>query len=236
MELKNISNKIIKWDQRIILKYNGFGGKSLTFFLKFISFFGRETIWLLLMWYYCFIWYDPFIFSYITTVFVIGLIIIAPVKKLVERERPFEKMESIKVLEPKPTSRSFPSWHAYNVTSQGLLVGYLLNSMIITILAIVFTLLVAFSRIQLGVHYPIDVIVGFILGIIGFVISSLIFAPIFMDLIKIIEMLIEIEIYYRIFNTYLIQNIWYLLLCIIILILIFGIATYKKIIKIIIKS
>ena len=134
MESKQILIKLDKWDQRVILKYNGIGGKILTSLLRFVSFFGRETVWLLLMVYYLFVWYDPFIFSYISSTFAFGVSVIAPIKKIFERTRPFERLKEIEVLEREPTSRSFPSWHAYNVTSQGLLIGFLLNSLLIAII------------------------------------------------------------------------------------------------------
>ena len=92
----------------------------LTTLLKIISFLGRETLWMLLMVFYLFIFYDSFLFSSISAVFLIGILIIAPIKKLIDRDRPFESLNNIEVLERKPTSRSFPSWHSYNVASQGL--------------------------------------------------------------------------------------------------------------------
>ncbi|MFX1357061.1 MAG: phosphatase PAP2 family protein [Promethearchaeota archaeon] len=229
MDSKEILNKISEWDKRIILKYNGFGGPKFTLLLKSLSFFGRETVWLLLIWYFFFIWYDPIIFSYLTTTFLVGLLIIAPVKKIFERPRPFETLKVIKVLEPEPTSRSFPSWHAYNFVSQGFLIIYLLNSLPITIIIIVLSLLIAFSRIQLGVHYPSDVIIGYFIGIIGFLLSIGILSNLFLRVVKSIEMLIGIEMYYRTLNIYLFENIGYLILSISIFILIILIASYKRI-------
>ena len=124
MEFKEFSNLIDQWDQRIILKYNGLGGKPITIILRFISFFGRETIWLFLIGFYLFIWYDPFLLSYISATFLTGLILILAIKQTVKRKRPFERFEDGKIVifERKPTSRSFPSWHSYNVMSQGLLI------------------------------------------------------------------------------------------------------------------
>ena len=118
MESRELLEKLEKWDKRIILKYNGIGGRYFTYFLRFISFFGRETIWLFLIEYFLFIWYDPLLLSYITSVFVLGLILIVSLKKIFERSRPFETIKEIQILERKPTSGSFPSWHVYNVTSK----------------------------------------------------------------------------------------------------------------------
>jgi undecaprenyl-diphosphatase len=229
MDLKDIFDKIFEWDKKIILKYNGFGGPKFTFLLRSLSFFGRETVWLLLIWYFFFIWYDPIIFSYLTTTFLIGLLIIAPIKKSFERARPFKTLKAIRVLEPEPTSKSFPSWHAYNVVSQGLLIAYLLNSIFITIIIIIISLLIAFSRIQLGVHYPSDVIIGYFIGIIGFLLSIGILSPLFLRVVEFIEKLTGIEIYYRTLNIFLFENIWYLILCISIFLSIILIASYRRI-------
>lgn len=227
MESKKLLNRLYKWDQKILLRYNGVGGKPITYILKVLSFFGRETIWLSLIAYYLFIWYDPYVLAHISITFLIGLIIIAPIKKLFNRSRPFEKLENVNILERKPTSRSFPSWHAYNITSQGLLIGYLLNSLFITIMFLILAIIVAFSRIQLGVHYPSDVIFGFLIGLIGFSLSIFLLSPLFYDLIMFLETFIPFQIQYYNFNSWLFGNIWYIILCIGIFSIIFLIAIHK---------
>lgn len=222
-------NDINEWDNKIILKYNGIGGKFFTYFLRFLSFSGRETIWLCLITFYFFIWYDPRIFSYISTTFLVGVFSIAPIKRRVARARPFEIIKEIKILEPKPTSRSFPSWHAYNVISQGLLFSYIFNSPILTIIFISASLLVSFSRVQLGSHYPSDVIVGFLLGIIGFYIAVLIFAPIMISMVSFFEQFVILEIYYQRLSPHLFDNFLYSFSVLAIFLIIFLIAFYKRI-------
>jgi len=230
MDSKNFFNKLNDWDQKIILKVNGIGGKAFTILLKVISFLGRETIWIFLMVYYLFIIYDPRLFSYISSIFLLGVVIIAPIKKCFNRDRPFETLKDIRVLERKPMSRSFPSWHAYNVASQGLLLAFLLNSIGIAIIVLIFAMVVSFSRIQLGVHYPSDVIFGFFIGIIGFVIAITILAPVLMNIVNLVEKVIEVPIYYQIINPLLIDNIFYLFIVIAMLIVITLLAIHKKII------
>ncbi len=229
MESKNIFSKLNNWDQKIILKYNGIGGKLFTNFLKIVSFLGRETLWIVLMVFYLFIWYAPFLFSNISTIFLLGVIIIAPLKKSFDRERPFETLKDINVLERKPTSRSFPSWHAYNVISQGLLFAYLLNSIAITIIVFIFAVSVSFSRIQLGVHYPSDVIFGFFIGIIGFFLAVIIVAPILLSIIAFYEQFYGGTIHYHVLNPLLFENIWYLILVIGIVTLVILVAINKRI-------
>ena len=229
MESKKIFNKLNNWDQKIILKYNGIGGRFFTIFLKIVSFLGRETLWIFLMVFYLFIWYAPYLFSNISTIFLFGVIIIAPLKKSFDRERPFETLKDINVLERKPTSRSFPSWHAYNVISQGLLIAYLFNSIAITIIVFMFAASVSFSRIQLGVHYPSDVIFGLFIGVIGFFLTVIIVAPILLSVITFFEQFYGGTIHYHVFNPLLFENIWYLILVIGIVTLVILIAINKRI-------
>ena len=229
MEFKKLLMNIDEWDRRIILKYNGIGGKPFTYFLRFLSFFGRETIWICLITFYLFIWYDPRIFSYISTTFLIGVLLIAPIKKKVARSRPFEVMGDIKILEPEPTSRSFPSWHAYNVMSHGLLFSFLFNLPYLTIIFVAIALLVSFSRVQLGVHYPSDVIFGFLMGILGFYIAALIFAPIMLKFILFFEQFVILEIHYQTISPHLFDNFLYSFSVLGIFLIIFLIAFYKRI-------
>jgi len=229
MDTKKIVNNLDNWDQKIILRYNGIGGKPITIFLKILSFFGRETIWMFLMVFFLFIFYDPLLFSYIGSIFLLGVVIIAPIKKVIDRERPFETLEKIKVLERKPTSRSFPSWHAYNVASQGMLLAYLLNSWLIAIIILIFAVIISFSRIQLGVHYPSDVIFGFLIGFIGFILAIGIVAPIVMSVISFFELVIGNQVHYQVFSPLLLENFFYAILVLGLMIVIFVLAIHKRI-------
>jgi undecaprenyl-diphosphatase len=231
MDLKLIINNLDTWDKRVILRYNGFGGRPITILLKIISFLGRETLWMLLMVFYLFIYYDSLLFSNISTVFLIGVMIIAPMKKLIDRDRPFEALKNIKVLERKPTSRSFPSWHSYNVASQGLLFALLLNTPMIIIIVIIIVIFVSFSRIQLGVHYSTDVICGAFIGFFGFIIARTVLVPFLTNLLIFFEQFNVGNIYKQVINPLLFENIFYLILVIGLLSIIFYLAIYKWIME-----
>jgi undecaprenyl-diphosphatase len=227
MEAKLLLNRLDSWDKRVILKYNRFGGMPFTILIKIISFLGRETLWMLLMVFYLFIFYDSFLFSNISTIFLIGVLIIAPIKKLIGRDRPFEALNNIEVLEREPTSRSFPSWHSYNVASQGLLFVMLLNIPMMVIIVAIIVIFVSFSRIQLGVHYPTDVICGAFLGIFGFLIARIVLAPLLNSLMIFFEQFNVGNIYKQVINPLLFGNLFYLMLVVGLLSLIIFLANYK---------
>ena len=232
MEFKEFSNWVDQWDQKIILKYNGLGGKFTTFILKVFSFFGRETLWLCLMAFYLLIWYDPFLLSFFSATFLTGVMLILAIKQAVKRDRPFERHEMNKIIifGRKPTSRSFPSWHSYNVVSNGLLIGlFFLNSPIITILFLIGAIIVSFSRIQLGVHYPTDVIFGGIFGGVGFLLTLYLIGPLMFNLLSYLEQVSIYQIQYRQLNSMLVNSIGYLLLTLSIFFIIFLLALIKTI-------
>ncbi len=229
-------DRVKDWDKKEAIKYNGFGGKIGTGLFKFFSFFGRETLWFLLIAYFILIWYDSAFLIYIGTTFMNGLFLILPIKQHFNRARPFEEIEEIRVLERRPTSKSFPSWHSYNVVSQALILGTLLHSIWLGFLLMVFATIVAFSRVQLGVHYPSDVIVGGLLGIVGFILTIYIMNPIFSWLIGLLEKAISLEIFKQQFDPLLFTNPYYTILCIAVFTIIILSYFNKRIMKWIFKK
>lgn len=88
---------------------------------------------------------------------------IASVLKLVvDRPRPFTAIPHLPVLIAHPGSGSFPSAHATTAFAGAVLLGWLWprGRIAFAVLAI----LIAFSRVYLGVHYPTDVLAGAAIG------------------------------------------------------------------------
>ncbi|MBY9008049.1 MAG: phosphatase PAP2 family protein [Candidatus Lokiarchaeota archaeon] len=229
MKMNEWIKKTEEWDKNIVVKYNGFGGNLFTKLLRNLSFLGEETIWCYLIGFFLFIWYDPQFLSNIGFAYLFGLVVVVLIKALIKRDRPFKKINNIEVYARKPFSRSFPSWHTYNIVSQGLIISYLSKSIYLVIFFIILIGLVSFSRVQLGVHYPSDVIVGFCLGIIGFILTIFFISPLLIELLFHIENFLNISMVYNALNPLLFENVWYFLLCSIVFGSIFLLALYKHI-------
>lgn len=95
------------------------------------------------------------------------------IKPLFGRLRPFQADPSILLLIDRPDGFSFPSGHALSsfAASSSLLVNRQAGRKTALLLA----LLIAFSRVYLSVHYPSDVLVGSLLGLVsGFFVTTLV--------------------------------------------------------------
>ncbi|MBU6468501.1 MAG: phosphatase PAP2 family protein [Betaproteobacteria bacterium] len=86
-------------------------------------------------------------------------------KPVVNELRPPAVLDHLDVLGPVLKYSSFPSGHATTIfTCIGLLTLGVPTSYRITLLLWVFGILVALSRIAVGVHWPIDVLAGLVIG------------------------------------------------------------------------
>lgn len=80
----------------------------------------------------------------------------------VGRARPYDAMTGVHLLVARTTDFSFPSDHA--TVAGGVAVGLLLTNRRWGTVAVVLAIVMAFTRVYVGAHYPSDVVAGLVLG------------------------------------------------------------------------
>lgn len=115
-------------------------------------------------------------FWFIILAFIIGAIIsrilVFTDTTLVFRERPWEVLPNHVAEELKTALKSwtsYPSGHTRDTLMLGLIASYFLPK--IKYFAIFLALLVGFSRLYFGVHFPTDVLSGLILGFWSYILT-----------------------------------------------------------------
>lgn len=100
-------------------------------------------------------------------------LIVLALKNIVHEPRPFLTVENVRLLISESDPNAFPSGHA---TSTLAVVSVFLFNMdelikkyqiVVDIILTIFAILIMFSRIYCGVHYPDDVLAGALIGIFG---------------------------------------------------------------------
>lgn len=85
--------------------------------------------------------------------------------RIVRRTRPFLAVKGLTMLGSKPLNYSFPSGHTTSAFAVAVVV-FLCLPRKFGIPALILAALIAFSRLYIGVHYPTDVLTGFLIGTI----------------------------------------------------------------------
>jgi undecaprenyl-diphosphatase len=93
-------------------------------------------------------------------------------KPFVERPRP-STVAGARVIGQAPETHSFPSGHATSSFAAATVLAFALRRRPARAAAFVLAALIALSRVHVGVHYPLDVLAGSLLGLtIGVVVTG----------------------------------------------------------------
>ena len=114
---------------------------------------------------------------------VLSNILTPMVKNVFFRSRPYIESDSIKLLRPieegdiydlELQGYSFPSGHSSNAATVFASIAIAFRKRIFVILAVVCPLLVGFSRMAVGAHFPTDILAGLLIGcLIAFAVPAL---------------------------------------------------------------
>ncbi len=102
-------------------------------------------------------------FFMLAVVLLLSAILSPALKSVIYRERPFYTHTHIEKRAAGGES-SFPSGHALEAFAMALTVSLCFRKRSLTIAVFIWALLVGYSRIALGVHYPSDVLGGMLIG------------------------------------------------------------------------
>jgi undecaprenyl-diphosphatase len=103
-----------------------------------------------------------YLYAVINTALLIGItaLITGSLKLIIKRLRPYEVNDLIHKPLIDSGGFSFPSGHTTEVFTLFFAIWFLLNNKYWTSLFLIWAVIIAYSRMAFGVHYPIDIIGG----------------------------------------------------------------------------
>lgn len=132
-------------------------------FMKLMSRLGDGYVWAFLYFslYMFRIKYAILYFARAAAAVFICIFVFLYIKSFFSRMRPYKKHDKIPIMYP-PDKHSFPSGH----TMVGFAISFSVGSYSFGSAILFYTIasLIAFSRVYVGLHYPLDVICGIVLG------------------------------------------------------------------------
>lgn len=98
--------------------------------------------------------------------FIFAIILGEVTKYLMAEPRPFDFIHPDYLLLPKPTDYSYPSGHALIVSDGAIVLALTINDTYrwLWIIMMIEALIVSYARVYVGVHWPVDILGGWLLG------------------------------------------------------------------------
>ncbi len=151
-----------KWNVRLFYLINSKRNKFLDKFYKYFFRLGKSyTLPVFLPFFYIYGKWEAII--HLAVSLLITGIMMPALKYTFRHKRPVNLLENVYLLEP-VSLKSFPSADtAYAFTLLGVIIFY--APWYIVLLFTIYALMIAYGRVYMGAHFPIDVIVGGLLGI-----------------------------------------------------------------------
>ena len=155
---------VISWDVALFYLINSLSNPYLMLAFNIITYLGSSLFWILLI---ILFWLDKKrkMSLHLLYALVLNIISIFILKSIFARPRPFPTYEQDII----DTGYSFPSGHSQMVFSGAFVLSRFYSKY--RIIFYVLAALTAFSRIYIGVHYPLDALVGSLNGLMVGMIS-----------------------------------------------------------------
>jgi undecaprenyl-diphosphatase len=100
--------------------------------------------------------------AHMTAVGLVGLVAYKSLKHRLVRERPYITWDQVRLGTSPMDLYSFPSGHTLHAVSFTIIAAYYYPGL--GLILVPFAVLIALSRVVLGLHYPTDVAVGALIG------------------------------------------------------------------------
>lgn len=166
------------WEEAFLLFLQDIRTEFLNPIMRFFSFLGNSG-WLWIVICILLLIYKPT--RPIGIIATVTLLVSAGIcngllKHIVNRTRPYDAIEELRLIAKKPHDSSFPSGHSNASFAVACAITWCLTKKRkwIGVILIVIAALIAFSRLYVGAHYPTDVIAGVLLGTMCSIVTYLI--------------------------------------------------------------
>ncbi|HZK12087.1 MAG TPA: phosphatase PAP2 family protein [Atribacterota bacterium] len=174
---------IFQWGLDFIIIMQQISTPLLDSFFRAITSLGEELFYLLFFSFL--IWcVDFYLGIRVGIIFLLSLYVNSGVKEIFQQPRPFDIVPEIQ--KAHAYGYGFPSGHAQSsmVVWGSIAIAYWKKQIWIRYLSVLLILLIGFSRIYLGVHFPTDVLGGWLLGGLILGLSYFIFLKIKLNFIQ----------------------------------------------------
>ena len=166
LKQKSFFQKIDKFEHNVCLYFNNFSRKkTIKRFFTIISRLGDGGFWYtLILGLFFFGGFKGYVIALgMTLMAVINVAIYKSLKSKLVRERPYISFQDLSCGTPPLDQYSFPSGHTLHAVSFAVVCIYFFP--LFAVLLIPISILIAISRVVLGLHYPTDVVMGTLIGL-----------------------------------------------------------------------
>jgi len=172
---------IFQWGLNFITIIQQIDTPLLDSFFRAITSLGDELFYLLLFPFL--LWcVDFYLGIRVGIIFLLSVYLNSGLKEIFQQPRPFEILPEIQKVHA--SGYGFPSGHAQSSLVVWGSIAYWKKQIWIRNLSVLLILLIGFSRIYLGVHFPTDILGGWLFGGLILVLSYFIFLKIKLDFIQ----------------------------------------------------